>query len=147
MQIQLRSERHGTSHTETLAAALSAADANRGIWNISFSLLTGERMRLIRDVISGQWCVDVEATLSSVPSTDCRITLHHPSTLTPDSVEAYSDALRQLVMIYMKYAELTRERAQVKHDGDIHDLKAVVIDHDIREREERFRNNRLFRFA
>jgi len=52
-QVQTRSESHGINYYETLALAIAAADNDETIWKISFSLATGERVRLVYDGVVG----------------------------------------------------------------------------------------------
>ena len=47
--VQLRSEETGIQHVPTLSEALRIAQADPSIWKVSFSLPTGERVRLVRD--------------------------------------------------------------------------------------------------
>jgi hypothetical protein len=46
--VQIRSEKTGIKHLNTLADALSSARKDESIWKISFALPTGERCRLIK---------------------------------------------------------------------------------------------------
>ena len=49
--VQLRSEKTGIQHVNTLAEALRMTQADRSIWKVSFSLPTGERVRLVKKAL------------------------------------------------------------------------------------------------
>lgn len=49
--LQLRSEASGIQHVPTLAEALRVAQADPTIWKVSFSLPTGERVRLVKRAV------------------------------------------------------------------------------------------------
>jgi len=53
---QSRSETSGLQYFDTLQQALDSAGADSSIWKISFSLPTGERVRLVRNEAS--WIYD-----------------------------------------------------------------------------------------
>lgn len=48
MEFQTRSESDGIAIHPTLKSAIEEARTNESIWKISFSLPTGERVRLVR---------------------------------------------------------------------------------------------------
>lgn len=52
-EIQTRSEELGVEYFETVTQAMEYASRNPSVWKISFSLLSGERVRLVkRDMYS-----------------------------------------------------------------------------------------------
>lgn len=40
---------------DTLSSAFTYADTHRDVWKISFTVPTGERVRLVRDAITNDW--------------------------------------------------------------------------------------------
>ena len=53
--VQLRSEEGELRWVDTLEEAMALAIADKRWWKISFSLLNGERVRLIRERPDGCW--------------------------------------------------------------------------------------------
>jgi hypothetical protein len=53
MEFQTRSEDNGLQFFSTFSAALQAAEKDRSIWKLSFTLPTGERIRLTRCDVTG----------------------------------------------------------------------------------------------
>ena len=51
--IQVRSEELGVRQFKTLQDALSYAQDNRSVWKISFEIIDGTRVRLVRE--DNQW--------------------------------------------------------------------------------------------
>ena len=49
MEFQTRSETNGLQSFHTFKGAMNAAKADETIWKISFTLETGERIRLVKE--------------------------------------------------------------------------------------------------
>lgn len=58
IEIQTRGEISGLMYFDTLESALSYAEKNKDVWKISFSIHSGERVRLVKDVVQGVWVYD-----------------------------------------------------------------------------------------
>jgi hypothetical protein len=55
MDFQTRSEETGMMYHHSFVDAMNAAKKDPTIWKISFSIQTGERIRLVKSMMSNQW--------------------------------------------------------------------------------------------
>jgi hypothetical protein len=55
MSFETRSEDNGLNEYQMLDEALEAAKKDKSIWKISFSALSGERIRLVRYTDDNKW--------------------------------------------------------------------------------------------